>query len=119
MSHGLMGYKISPISAPAAGPFSPKISPEGIPRVPHTQLGPAPAAELPQDRTQSAGRRANFWVATTLQQRALISIAAKNGLRAAREVRCADDSMPSGDRTPKIFRPKGQAQLSSSRENLS
>ena len=39
---------LSPISAPAAGPFPPQISPEGIPRVPPTQLGPAPAAELPR-----------------------------------------------------------------------
>ena len=35
-------------SASAAGPFSPQISPEGIARVPPTQLGPAPVAELPR-----------------------------------------------------------------------
>jgi hypothetical protein len=40
-------WGISPISAPAAGPFPPQISPEGIPRARPTQLGPAPAAALP------------------------------------------------------------------------
>ena len=39
---------VSPISAPAAAPFPPQISPEGIARVPPTQLGPAPAAEPPR-----------------------------------------------------------------------
>jgi hypothetical protein len=40
--------RLSPISAPAAGPFPPQISPEGSPRVLPTQLGPAPAAALPR-----------------------------------------------------------------------
>jgi hypothetical protein len=47
----LMYNVISPISAPAAGPFPPQISPEGIARVPPTQLeqlGPAPAVEPPR-----------------------------------------------------------------------
>jgi hypothetical protein len=61
---------LSPISAPAAGPFPPQISPEGIARVPTTQLGgPAPATEPPrgglnklqhQDRAPSPGRRGRF-----------------------------------------------------------
>jgi hypothetical protein len=45
--------RLSPIRAPAAGPFPPQISPEGIARVPPTQLGPAPAVELPRGRLKN------------------------------------------------------------------
>jgi hypothetical protein len=69
-----LNIQLSPISAPAAGPFPPQISPEGTPRVPPTQLGPAPAAEgeLPrgrlkklqhQDRTQTPAGQRNLYQA--------------------------------------------------------
>jgi hypothetical protein len=55
--HTTPTLSLSPISAPAAGPFPvspPNLSPEGIAREPPTQLGPAPAAQLPLPRGPGA-----------------------------------------------------------------
>ena len=108
-------HAINLISAPAAGPFSPQISPEGIARVPLTQLGPAPAAEPPrgggtifcstktQHQTPAGGAEQTFWVA----MKSTVLVQQPKVVLDERQVRCAYDSMPSGQWIPKIFRPKG------------
>ena len=98
---------ISPISAPAAGPFPPQISPEGISQVPPTQLGPAPAAELPRGSEFVPGLESHqIWLAATNRLRAALG-----AMRGRLSALCRLDSQD--------LPPKGQVQHSSSRDKMS
>jgi hypothetical protein len=110
----LCGLLLSPISAPAAGPFSPQISPEGIARVPPTQLGPAPAAELPRGglkikcstKTNHRPPRGSEFVTSFASHQ--IWLAATNRLRTALRAVRGMTQCPLATGMTKISRPKGK-----------